>query len=427
MTVGSVPHNARFHNDNAHLYCNRCGGPMHSSMIGDILDEVVKSIADVRAAMVNTSDLQASSKGVENQRGKEDDMFSNNMIARYGDLEPIYDKAIKEVREGLKSYPITGGVDLRPDGKHIMESIYHSQMGQPALSSKAVNNFIRESNIKGATKNNHHGLSQTSNMWGASEDLPTAACPVGKTLRNVEGSTCRHCYVDKSGSKMRGNSAQQHYWRNLLGLANPHQYAAALSYQIAQHPDKRFRFNSSGDTQNAHHFAIKMDVARANPDTQFWLATREAHQLEEYLKAHPPETREEAIPPNVTVRLSTTMQKQHPKEDSRIHRLTQMHPRITSTSVNASHLGKDKVYVCPAAGKSGTENTCEHWNCDACWDPSIPWIDYTGHGDKEIRPDHTREEMEAVIQAMDNSEKIRLSRQNPTPGPTIPEQFRFRQ
>ena len=429
MSLHTIPMVAKFHHTNEHLYCNDCGNPLHGSVVSSILDEVVKSIEEVRNMMGDVTDMQAHVRGVENQRGDSKDKESNQYKSRYNDITPVYQKAINEVRDKLTEYPLTGGIDFRPNGVHAMDSIYQNNMNKPAFNSKEVNRFIRENDIKGAIKDSPHGLSKNSKMPGGSEDMPTATCKLGSILRNKDGSTCKHCYVDKPGAFMKRNDPQKHYWRNFLGLSNPHLYGAALSYQIAQHPDSRFRFQSSGDSQSPHHFALKMDVARANPDKQFWIATREAKMLKDYIEAHSFEMRDFAIPSNVTVRVSTQDEGVHPEEEHMVRSVTKMHPNITATSVNAAHKDQygSKAYTCPSAGKTGDENSCEFHNCNACWDSSIPWIDYSGHGDKDIHPDYSEEDMEKVIQAMGESQRIRDMKTEQPVSRVIPDYFNLNQ
>lgn len=340
----------------------------------DVIQLSIDAVREQLALPGNTAQIWAGARGEENYRSDNPNLGDSPVEEiRTKGIDSMYVKALDEVRQGLTQYPIQGGIDLRhEDGSHIMEHIFRNQTGAIGTSKAAIGKFILDNNIKGHTTQTGHGLSLTKKMWGGSEDTPTYACPLGSKLRGKAGSVCEGCYVD-SNRNMRTDHSQKHQTRNLLGLANPQMYAAALSWQVGQSGDNLIRFNSSGDMQNPHHFAVLADVAKAHPEKKFWLATREHDMLQKYLEAggH--------LPPNLAVRVS--MHRQHePVHNSKQMTNLMEHPSITGSSVNASHkydLGN--VWHCPSAGKLGEEGTCEHYNCDKCWDPNVI-VDYTGHG-----------------------------------------------
>lgn len=388
-----IPHNALLHNDNSHLHCEICRDPLHPPLMQDVIQ---LSIDEVRNQITQGTQMWAGARGEENFRRDNPNLGDKPLQEmRVREIEPMYQQALKEVREGLSQYPIEGGVNLRhEDGSHIMEHIYRNETGRDVVGKGAIGQFIRDNDIKGHTVSSPDGLSGPSKMPGSSEDTPTWACPIGSNLRGDANSVCSGCYVD-SILHTKHDSVQHHQARNLLGLAKPHRYAAALSYQMGQSPGDLVRLNSSGDNQGPHHFAIHSDVARAHPDKRFWLSTREQNHLEDWLNAGG------QIPPNLTIRVS--QHKQHTpvhglsdnKQSKKVSALMTMHPNIVGSSVNASHLYDDNVWVCPAAGKKGDEGTCEYHGCDACWDPTIPAIDYTGHGSKNMH--HSLDEMEGMF------------------------------
>ena len=386
----AIPHNALLHDDNSHLYCEMCKTPLHTNLMQDVIQLSIDAVREQIALPGTTAQMWAGARGEENYR-KDNPNLGDNPVEeiRVKGIDPIYVKALEQVREGLTQYPIQGGLNLRhEDGSHLMEHIFRNQTGSIGSSPAAIGKFILDNNIKGHTKTHSHGLSSPSKMWGPSEDTPTWGCPLGSKLRGIPGSVCEGCYVD-SNMNMRSDPAQKHQARNLLGLANPQMYAAALSWQIGQAGNHdKIRLNSSGDVQNAHHFAILSDLASAHPDKQFWLATREHDHLKKFLEAGG------RIPPNLTVRVSQHMQHQTVHDSAQMRNLMESHPNITGSSVNASHkYDQGEVWVCPAAGKQQPEGTCEYQNCDACWDPNIKAIDYTGHGSANIHPNLEGEEL----------------------------------
>jgi hypothetical protein len=344
------------------------------------MSDIIQYSIDAVREQINSpnSQMWAGARGYDNFRNDNPQLQPGEKAIktiRGSDIDPVYQKAVEEVREGLSQYPITGGVDYRhEDGSHILEHIYKNKTGSIGTTAAAIGQFILENNIKGHTTTSPSGMSSPKKMWGHSEDTPTWACEAGATLRQMEGSVCRTCLVD-GNQNMRYDETQKHQNRNLLGLADPHMYAAALSWQLGQTGDDLIRLNTSGDIQSPHHYAIFSDVARAHPDKTFWLATRERRKLRQYLKAGG------NIPPNLTVRVSDAMEGEQAAHDSRsLNELMALHDNIVASSVSSSpHYEPGEVWNCPAAGKPGDKGMCEHWNCKACWDPSVKYIDYEGH------------------------------------------------
>ena len=404
----AIPHNALLHNDNSHLYCEVCREPLHEELLQDV---ITRSIADIREQLRTGEQHWASARGEENFRGE-------GAVTRIRSkaIDPVYVKALEEVRDGLTQYPIQGGVQLRAnDGSDMMEHIWRSQTGAIPASkshaSSAIGAFIRDNGIKGHTTKDTHGMSSMDKMWGASEDTPTWGCNLGSKLRSEEGSVCEGCYVDNI-AHLKSDSVQAHQTRNLLGLANPQMYAAALSWQIGQTGHDHIRLNASGDIQNPHHYALLSDVANAHPDKKFWLSTREADHLGKFLKAGG------QIPPNLNIRVSQHMQHHPVHHTKQLSNLIASHPNITGSSVNASHKYEPGgVYVCPAAGKKGEQNRCETHNCTACWDPNVKAIDYTGHGSSAFHHSLDEEERNLAMAQKWWTEQQMMERQQSLSAP----------
>ena len=408
----AIPHNALLHDDNSHLYCQVCRDPLHQEPIQDV---ITKSIEEIRNQLNTGSQFWAAARGEENFQGE-----GSLTRIRRKEIDPVHVKALEQVREGLSNYPIQGGVNLRADdGTHMMEHIWRNQTGSipasRAHSSRAIGKFIKDNDIKGHTTKDTHGMSNMDKMWGPSEDLPTWGCNMGSKLRESDQDTvCDGCYVDNV-MHLKSDSVQAHQTRNLLGLANPQMYAAALSWQIGEAGHDRIRLNASGDMQSPHHFAIHSDVARAHPDKKFWLSTREHEHLREFIQAGG------QIPPNLTIRVSQHKQHAPVHHSEQMKRLMASHPNITGSSVNASHrYDHGAVWACPAAGKTGEQNRCETHNCDACWDPNVKAIDYTGHGSKTFHHSLDEEEKNKAMMhqwwVQQQLEENRLSLMSPLEG-----------
>ena len=360
-------------------------------------DELWNYIESEQNLRNNPLQLWAKARGADDWRGKD---AVNELRRRSVPEDSMFSAALDDVRSGLTKYPLTGiaskGISfIGPGGQTLLERYHAAETGHVGRASpKALRNYVTSNRIKGWTTTSDHGLSQTTKMYGGSEDTPTWACPVGNILKDVEGSTCEGCYVD-SIRHMRYDSGERHRTRNLLGLQNPLKYAAALHHQIGLHDDgegkHHIRINASGDIQNEHHLAMLIDMARAYPHKKFWIPTREWKAVDRYMKAFADPS--QAIPDNVSLRLSQLMRKTAPHEHSLMTKLGQ-HPNITYSTVNASHKGShpDEVWSCPAAGQELDEGTCAHHHCDACWDPNIKWVDYSGHGSAVMHNELSPEE-----------------------------------
>ena len=438
----SIPDNAKIYPETAHLYCDTCREPQHPRLINDIL---LRSIEDLQGILDDSKGTKGMGMWYGARGVPEDEQGTGGVYRNLAnDLDPVYEKAFGEIRENLKDYPLQGGHNYTGEnGNQLFETIY-SQKTNQIPSYQRIEAFIKNNNIKGIAETNRAsgGMSEPSKMWGGSEDLPTAGCQVGGIMRKVKNSTCSGCLVDFGQGKM--DAAERQKYANMVGLANPRLYAAALSWQIANHTyGDKIRLNSSGDIQNAHHIALLADVARSHPQKKFWLATREREALLEYLEANGGVDNHDNIPSNMTVRLSAQMQGSHPDTASKV-KMKKLygeyetfvsdnlakHPQIMSSSVNAGHLDPENVYLCPSAGHKGSEGTCEHWNCDACWDPNIH-VDYTGHSSKavinHVDRDKEPDKAAALDQAKINSD---LYRQNKSPrddSQFIPDDFDINQ
>jgi hypothetical protein len=403
MGAPVVPQNSLLHYDNSHLYCVHCNSPLHHPVIQDVIDSaydrsiIRRSIDQVRDILNDPE----SSNLWWGQRGTDAGLGEDRNELRSADIDPIYQNAISEVREGLSSYGLNGGHDLNG----MIEKMFFQKMGRPPQHKRDIINFIAANNIKNYSNTNHHvgGLSSLKKMPGGAEDLPTSACAVGSALRGIPGSTCEACYAD--AGKMILDNTQKGQWNNLLGLKNPHQYAAALAFQIKHHSEGDLvRLFGSGDIQSAHHFALLADVARANPEKNFWLATREHNALKEYLDHHG--MADDAIPDNLNVRMSTHYRGKHINESSGTFQSLLEHPNVTASSVNAAH-HSDEVWSCPATDPHlpDSEKNCVTQNCNACWDPNVKWIDYTGHGSKRVHSDLTPDEVQRSEEARERTKQ----------------------
>jgi hypothetical protein len=114
-----------------------------------------------------------------------------------------------------------------------------------------------------------------------------------------------------------------------------------------------FRWHDSGDLQSLEHFEAIIQIARDFPTIRFWIPTKEIGIVRKWIR------RNREFPTNLAVRVSAPM----------IGSAAKPIPGALSSTVGAG-VG----YACPAYGQGGTCGPCR-----ACWDTSVPSVDYPQH------------------------------------------------
>lgn len=202
------------------------------------------------------------------------------------------------------------------------------------------------------------GFSSPSKMPGLSFSLPALlTCPLGSKLVKVEGSVCSKCYALKG--RYAFPVVREKMERRLHRMRISLEYwAACISERISRYRGRRasfFRWHDSGDLVNLAHFQALIWVAWENPDVRFWLPTKELLTVQ---KMGADRFTLPKLPPNLVVRVS------HPTIGKTL-KISQVLP-FRSSSVDAG-----EGWKCPAKSQG---NQCG--KCRACWDPTIPNVDY---------------------------------------------------
>lgn len=193
-------------------------------------------------------------------------------------------------------------------------------------------------------------LSHTTKMPCPSYSLPTARCISGAKLATVEGSVCSKCYA-KKGNYCFHTVAQEVRWQS---LSHP-RWVEAIAHLIRESGNPHFRWHDSGDLAGYWHLQKIIDVALLLPEVSFWLPTAERDIVEEYqqLKGD--------FPPNLVVRVSTTLINSKPRQDQ--------------THTSSVHRSKPPHgFECRAHYQG---NMC--LSCRACWDKGIKNVSYRYH------------------------------------------------
>jgi hypothetical protein len=199
-------------------------------------------------------------------------------------------------------------------------------------------------------------------MPGGSFNLSAFDCVNGSKLATIARSVCSVCYARKGRyvfPNVRAAMARRldALTRALSCADYRARYLDAWDTVLAFLRDKGkpdFRFFDSGDIQSSAHLNLIFETARRNPDSNFWIPTKEYGIVAQY---------DGPVPANVTLRVSAAMiDGQPPKLD---------YPMsiVTGPDYNGPGL------VCPAIA----EHTGECGDCRACWNPAVPLILYPEH------------------------------------------------
>jgi hypothetical protein len=205
-------------------------------------------------------------------------------------------------------------------------------------------------------------LSSPSKMPGLTFALPAGeGCPTGGKLCNVKGSVCEGCY-GRGGCYMFPD-AKRVRAENLDFVRQGGDWAGELiRYLTTGKAQPEFRFHDTGDIQSVAYLTDIVRVAKACPNTRFWVPTKEYSIVRQYLAMHP-----EGFPSNLCIRVSAPMIGKPLSESAACG--------LPTSSVGCAGNG----FECPVRdGKEG----CDTHKCRACWDTSVANINYHVHGAK---------------------------------------------
>ena len=219
----------------------------------------------------------------------------------------------------------------------------------------------------------HGGFSSPGKMPGLAWSISAKHCAVGSALRRLARekgipTPCGSCYALKGRYVFPGTVAA-HARRLAAYTASPEGWAAGVVAGIREvsasrgpkksAAAKHFRWFDAGDLQSVEMLAQIVAIARAVPDTSFWLPTQESGMVAAWLRDNPA-----GFPPNLCVRAS----------DSRLDRPGQPVPAGVTRSRVGSATDTEGGYQCPAPSQG---NTCG--DCRACWDGDTPLTRYAAH------------------------------------------------
>tara|TARA_R110000824_G_scaffold54925_3_gene151478 strand:- start:182 stop:847 length:666 start_codon:yes stop_codon:yes gene_type:complete len=196
------------------------------------------------------------------------------------------------------------------------------------------------------------GLGKPSKMPGWSTSLSAFDCKVGSKLVKVEGSVCSKCYA--FNGNYRYQVVKDAHQARLKALQDP-RWVEAMTLLIGHYTDPAdpyFRIHDSGDIQSVEHLLLWVEVAKALPNVQFWMPTKEYRM---YREGKALVARD--WPDNLVVRLSAPMIGKNPPKSF----------GDLPTSTVAANMG----FECEAYKRG---NICG--DCRACWTSTVSNIDY---------------------------------------------------
>ena len=276
-------------------------------------------------------------------------------------------------------------------------------------------------------------VSWTKKMPGPSFNTPTDFCQAGSEMRDREGTVCQDCnvhYAGRYGLPVVQEAMQRRYDRMMM---NPQEWGRAMvsllpGYsQMMQDENRRMmplgatgyddidgntgymRWHDAGDLQGPQHLALLSDIARATPNINHWLPTKQFDHIKAYLAAGG------EIPKNLTLRASMPDVGMGAKLPKSIE-----HPQVKTSTVGRSQIDPNyEGYVCPAS-KAGSGGWVDE-ECNACWRSDIDNIDYEFEN-PNAKPGVGRKGTLPILDRLSTARQKEYEKLNP-PIPTDPEGF----
>jgi hypothetical protein len=195
-------------------------------------------------------------------------------------------------------------------------------------------------------------LSHTSAMACSSWSLPAGP----GYCAGIRGAVCASCYAGQGmynfPNVKHTQSLRWQWWRSARESERISTLVAAIRKRTARNP--YFRVFDSGDFSCPQDVLTWAAIARTLPKVRFWIPTR-TWWLPEFVKP----LRVLAALPNVALRVSTIAVNGEAPSD------WPCASRVVSTGSG-----------CPKQ----TAGDCATANCRACWDKTVPLVEYRMHG-----------------------------------------------
>ena len=215
--------------------------------------------------------------------------------------------------------------------------------------------------------------SKTQKMPWESWDLPAWMCKTGSKLVKVKGSICEGCYALKGryifGTVKNANLKRFDQIKDISNLEDwKNSFISLFKSKLKRlSAEKRFfRWFTSGDLQSVDMLVAIVEIAKAIPEIQFWLPTKEHGFIREYKAVYG------EFPANLNVRVSMFMVNQEPSNGLGLPTSTVIN---NPSDMNDKHENLCKASLEQFNGKS--EVNCG--DCRKCWDKNVKNVAYLYH------------------------------------------------
>jgi hypothetical protein len=184
-------------------------------------------------------------------------------------------------------------------------------------------------------------------------------CKTGGLLASIPGTICNECYARQGHYAIYRENHAPGYDTRLKNVDSIY-WVDAMIKQIGS--DDYFRWFASGDLQSLEMLEKIVLIARALPNTKFWLPTHEPKFIKMWLTKH-----QQEFPENLIIRISAVY---IDKPSTLIKSLQGYRNILTSTVHTITPIGKD----CKAHDQNG-----ECRSCRDCWDTDVKNVSYLAH------------------------------------------------
>lgn len=215
--------------------------------------------------------------------------------------------------------------------------------------------------------------SKTQKMPWESWDLPAWMCKTGSKLVKVKGSICEGCYALKGrytfGTVKNANLKRFDQIKDISNLEDwKSSFISLFKSKLKRlSAEKRFfRWFTSGDIQSIEMLVAMVEIAKAIPEIQFWLPTKEHGIVREYKAIYG------EFPANLNVRISMFMVNQEPSNGLGLPTSTVIN---TPSDMSDKHQNLCKASLEQFNGQS--EVNCG--DCRKCWDKNVQNVTYLYH------------------------------------------------
>ena len=184
-------------------------------------------------------------------------------------------------------------------------------------------------------------------------------CKTGGLLAEKPGTICNECYARNGHYLMFRDDHAKGYSERLKNVDSIY-WIDAMIKQIGNDP--YFRWFASGDLQSLAMLEKIVIIARALPDTKFWLPTHEPGIIKSWLEKH-----QQAFPDNLIIRISAV----YIDKPADLPKSLQGHKNILTSTV---HTIAPIQSECPSHLQNG-----ECRDCRNCWNTEVKNVSYKAH------------------------------------------------